>query len=153
MGFAQRALVGITSVALALAGAGCRRPPSKKDKPLPQAPPSASTEPLTTPSAAPDADEAPAGSAAPVGSAAPAGSAALAGGGSTTKRKPKTGARFLIDGPEQPIAVGGAATVFSKGIVWRLSGNAAQVTLFGPDGPAPGPSEPERARKWPRGKV
>ncbi|WP_281316643.1 hypothetical protein [Polyangium sp. y55x31] len=157
MPFAKSALVGIATAALALSGAACRRPAPKKDKPLPQAPPTASTEPLATPSAEPDEDGAPAGSAAPAGTAAPAGSGALAGasggGGNTKKRKPRTGARFLIDGPEQPIAIGGAATVYSKGVIWRLSGNAAQVTLFGPDGPAHGPSEPERARKWPRGRV
>jgi hypothetical protein len=49
--------------------------------------------------------------------------------------------------------MGGAATVYSKGVIWRLSGNAASVSLFGPSGPAPGPNDEARMKKWSRGKV
>jgi hypothetical protein len=92
--------------------------------------------------------------------AAPASSTAKAATSTTggTKRKNGHGgkrstARFMLDGPELPIAMGGAATVYSKGVIWRLSGNAASISLFGPNGPAPGPSEEERTKKWSRGKV
>jgi len=151
MNGAKAALLGIA--ALAICGAGCRRPPPKKDKPLPTAQPTASSETLEVPSALPDEPAAPEGSASPTGSATTTGK--LTGGGSGRRKKPGKGApaRFLIDGPEQPIAIGGAATVYSKGVIFRLSGNNVQVCPFGANGPAQGPSDPERAKKWPRGKV
>jgi len=146
----------LSLLALALL-AGCGRPAAKKEKknaPDPQA--MASTEPLADSSATPEEeDPAPEGSSSPAASgAAPLGKAATGGSKSKKKRSSKGGvARFLIDGPELPIAIGGAATVYSKGVIFRLPGNAAQVCLFGPEGPTPGPNEADRAKKWPRGRV
>lgn len=151
---ARRTFMGIGAALLMLAGIDCRKaPPRKENAPLPAPPQTASAEALTIASAEPEESSAPETPAAPsassAGAMAPTGSA-----GQTHARGPRrSSARFMLDGPETPIAIGGAATVFSKGVIWRLSGNAASVSLFGPNGPALGPMEPERAKKWPRGKV
>jgi len=145
----------ICAAAVALAATGCRRAAPKKEQAPP--PPAAQPQPLDSVSA--DSSLEPTnpdeiGSLAPAGSGSAAGGAAAGPpGGAKGQRKGKRIVRFLIDGPEQPIAVGGAATVYSKGVIWRLSGNAAQVSLLGQNGPAPGPDAPERAKKWPRGRV
>ena len=149
---ARKTLITIGAAFFMLAGVDCRRAPPRKEKEALLPPPqSASAEALTIASA--NLAE----SAEPGAAAAPSSSAAQEGGSpdGQTNKKPRgpRQARFLLAGPEEPIAMGGAATVFSKGIVWRLSGNAASVSLFGPKGPAPGPSEPERSKKWRRGKV
>lgn len=151
MNFARGTLAFTISMSLALGLSACRRPPPKKEKaPAPTAP---SVETLAEPTAMPDDPAAPEGSGKAVAdSGKPAGKTSGANKNHKRPRGPG-GARFLIDGPESPIAVGGAATVYSKGVIWRLPGSSAAVTLFGPDGPSPGPSEPERAKKWPRGKV
>jgi hypothetical protein len=61
--------------------------------------------------------------------------------------------RLTIDGPEGAIATGGGGSAFSRGIVWRLRGDNALVSLLGPKGPAAGPADPERSRIWPRARV
>ncbi len=137
-----------------LASASCRRTPSPRENATAaSASPVASTEPLTIASA--EVLEGHAATNATPATAATTITKAPATAGNRNKAKgPKRStARFMLDGPELPIAMGGAATVFSKGILWRLSGNAGSVSLFGPNGPAPGPSEEERTKKWPRGKV
>jgi len=137
---------------LVLGGANCRKtPPQKEKETVATASPAASAEKLTIPSAE-DAD------AKGAGPATAATNVTKAPAITSAQRKKAHGpvrstARFMLDGPELPIAMGGAATVFSKGILWRLSGNAASVSLFGPNGPSAGPSEEERTKKWPRGKV
>jgi hypothetical protein len=150
---ARNTLVGIASALLLFGSADCRREPQKQKPALPPAPPAASTEALTIASAQPETSAEPEVTAAP-GSSTSKNSTAIGG----TRRKlgggaRRSNARFMLDGPELPIAMGGAATVYSKGVIWRLSGNAASVSLFGPNGPAQGPSEEERTKKWPRGKV
>lgn len=130
-----------------LGSASCRRNPPQQDK----ATPMASTEPLTV--ASTEVLDGHAGGTPATTATTITKAPATAGDRNKTKGPKRSTARFTLDGPELPIAMGGAATVFSKGILWRLSGNAASVSLFGPNGPAVGPSEEERKKKWPRGKV
>jgi hypothetical protein len=137
---------------LVLGGANCRKAPPQKEKDAaPTASAAASAEKLTIASAE-DGDPKGAGPATAATNVTKA--PAITSAQRKKARGPaRSTARFMLDGPELPIAMGGAATVFSKGVLWRLSGNAASVSLFGPNGPAPGPSEEERMKKWPRGKV
>lgn len=137
---------------LVLGGANCRKAPPQKEKDAaPTASAAASAEKLTIASTE-DGDPKGAGPATAATNVTKA--PAITSAQRKKARGPaRSTARFMLDGPELPIAMGGAATVFSKGVLWRLSGNAASVSLFGPNGPAPGPSEEERMKKWPRGKV
>lgn len=150
---ARNTLVGISAALLLFASADCRREPQKQKASLPPPPQVASAEALTIASAEPE-DNAEREAKPTPASSSSTGSAAIGGAKRNKSRGPRrSSARFMLDGPELPIAMGGAATVYSKGVIWRLSGNAASVSLFGPNGPAPGPSEEERTKKWPRGKV
>ena len=147
----KKTLGFVLLVALGLGASGCRRSAPKKEKtPAPQ---TTNVVPLALPSVS--AEAAPEASSSSKTLADQDGAPEKTHTNGKQKRKPRGpgSARFLMDGPEAPIAIGGAATVYSKGVIFRLPGNAAAVTLFGPDGPAPGPNDPERAKKWPRGRV
>ncbi|HRI65210.1 MAG TPA: hypothetical protein PK156_13265, partial [Polyangium sp.] len=151
---AQNTLLGIGAALLLLANTGCRRAPPQKEKAPPPAPPAASAEALKIPSSDDDDGSPKANGPATAATTVTTAPATSAGSRRNNARGPqRSTARFMLDGPELPIATGGAATVYSKGILWRLSGNSASVSLLGPNGPAPGPSEEERTKKWPRGKV
>lgn len=151
---ARTSLTLLGAALFLFATTNCRRAPPQKEKSPPAAQANASTEKLTVPapngSADSDGASGPATAATAVTKAPVTSSSA---GRAKTKGPKRSTARFMLDGPELPIAMGGGATVFSKGVFWRLSGNAAAVSLFGPNGPAPGPSEEERAKKWPRSKI
>ncbi len=148
---ARNTLVGISAALLLFGSADCRREPQKQKSTAPPPPQTASAEALTISSAEPEDNAEP--EAKPTPASPTSDGSAATGGKKRKKGSRRSAARFMLDGPELPIAMGGAATVYSKGVIWRLSGNAASVSLFGPNGPAPGPSEEERTKKWPRGKV
>lgn len=154
---ARNTLVGLGATLLLLASTDCRRAPPQKEKappPLPTASAVASAEKLDVP--APDDSADPDGASGPATAATAVTKVPTTSGSAKRKaaRGPKrSSARFMLDGPELPIAMGGAATVYSKGIIWRAFGNAASVSLFGPNGPAPGPNDEERSKKWPHAKV
>lgn len=149
---ARTALLGTSFAVLMLASVHCRKaPPQKEQAAQPGASQMAAAEKLTIPS--PSASEGDPKNAGPATAATNVTKAPVISSAQRKKGPARSTARFMLDGPELPIAMGGAATVFSKGILWRLSGNAASVSLFGVNGPAAGPSEEERKKKWPRGKV
>lgn len=148
----RKTVLGMGFALLALVSVNCRKAPPEKEKPAqPSASPTASAEKLTIPNSG--ADDADPKNAGPATAATNVSKAPVISSAQRKKGPVRSTARFMLDGPELPIAMGGAATVFSKGIIWRLSGNAASVSLFGPNGPAAGPNEEERKKKWPRGKV
>lgn len=151
---ARNSLIGLGAVLFVVACVGCRRSSPEKEKPAPSATSKPSAEVLKVPdpdgSADPDGPSGPATAATAVTKAP-----SLAGSARRTKSRgpARSTARFILDGPEMPIAMGGGATVYSKGILWRAFGNSAAVSTFGPNGPTDGPKEEERAKKWPHAKI